>query len=108
MFGNKIHDAMFAAVVILSASAFADYTHTVTFRRLNGTVLEQIEIAHGGAVTAPMAPAETGFTFTAWDGEEKLACITNDVTCWALYETTAAKSPSTSLGSSSIAKRDVP
>jgi len=108
MFGNKIHDAMFAAVVIVSASAFADYTHTVTFRRLNGTVLEQIEIAHGSAATAPTAPTEADFTFAAWDGAEKLVCVTNDVTCWALYESSAAKSPSTSLGSSSIAKRDVP
>ena len=80
-------------------------THTVTFRRLNGTVLSRVEVAHGGSVAAPAAPAESGFTFSAWDGAAKLANVTNDVTCWALYEAETAKSPSTSISSQSVAVR---
>jgi len=82
--------------------------HTVTFRRLNGTVLSRVEVAHGGSVAAPAAPAESGFTFSAWDGAAKLANVTNDVTCWALYEAETAKSPSTSISSQSVAVRETP
>ena len=70
----KTLSMMLAATVMAAAGAFADIAHSVTFRRLNGTVLQRIEVAHGGAVTAPAAPVETDFTFVEWDGAEKLAC----------------------------------
>ena len=38
----------------------------------------------------------------------KLANVTNDVTCWALYEAETAKSPSTSISSQSVAVRETP
>ena len=94
---KTICSAVFAAVALCAAQSFAE-THTVTFRRLNGTVLQKVEVAHGANATslAPDLPSETNMTAQRWDCSEKLACVTNDVTCWALYETSTAKSPSTS------------
>ena len=101
-----------AAPTLLAASltALAAETHTVTFRRMNGTVLNTVQVAHGGAVSAPAGPDESadGLAFQRWDGAEKLSGVTNDVTCWALYEAATAKSPSTSIASSSIASRETP
>lgn len=76
---------LFAALASALAARAAD-THTVTFRRLNGTVFQTVEVAHGAAVAAPDAPAEAGFSFTAWDHADRLTRVTNNVTCWALYE----------------------
>ncbi|MBQ6136486.1 MAG: DUF2341 domain-containing protein, partial [Kiritimatiellae bacterium] len=98
-----------AALALCAAQAFAD-THTVTFRRMNGTVLSRVEVEHGANATAlaPALPAETDMTAKRWDCAEKLANVTNDVTCWALYETTAAKSPSTSIQSNPVVDRGTP
>ena len=93
---------IFCAAVLVAQSV----AHTVTFRRLNGTVLSRVEVEHGGTVAAPAAPAESGFTFSAWDGAANLANVTNDVTCWALYEAETAKSPSTSIASQPVAVRE--
>lgn len=81
---------------------------TVTFRRLNGTVLNRIAVAEGSSVTAPEGPEEAGLRFIGWDRVEKLANITADIDVWALYEATTAKSPSTAIASKSIAARDTP
>ncbi len=109
---RRLDTAVFPACCALAlgvAPAFAA-SHTVTFRRLNGTVLRTGEVAHGADATAlvPEAPSESGFSFSSWDHAEQLAHVTNDVTCWALYEATAAKSPSISIASQSIADRDIP
>ena len=98
----------FAALALCAAQSFAENTHTVTFRRMNGTILSKVEVAHGGSVTAPALPAENGMTAKKWDFVEKLANVTNDVTCWALYEASTAKSPSTSIASQSVANRETP
>lgn len=73
-------------------------------------MLQTAEVAHGADATAlvPAAPAESGFSFSAWDGAEKLTCVAGDVTCWALYEAETAKSPSTSISSQSVAVREMP
>ena len=104
---SKVFCLLLALTV--SAATAAD-THTVTFRRLNGTVLLQTNAVHGANATAmaPELPAETDFTAQGWDCIDKLACVTNDVTCWALYEATTAKAPSTSIASLSVIDRSIP
>ncbi|MBQ6137855.1 MAG: DUF2341 domain-containing protein, partial [Kiritimatiellae bacterium] len=98
-----------AALALCAAHSFAQ-THTVTFRRLNGTVLSKVEVAHGANATAlaPALPVEADMTARTWDCADRLASVTNDVTCWALYEATTAKSPSTSIASQSVASRETP
>ena len=90
---------LFCAVA-LAAQGIA---HTVTFRRLNGTVLSRVEFAHGGSVVAPAGPVEADFTFKGWDHGDWLGSVTNDIQVWALYEAETAKSPSTSIASQSVA-----
>lgn len=100
--------AGFGVLVRDEAVVHTPKPHTVTFRAMNGTVLESRRVATGAAVTPPAAPVEANMTFSAWDGAEKLANVTNDVTVWALYEASAAYSKSTSLASKSIADRTDP
>ena len=106
----KIIATTLAALCLALPATANNAAHTVTFRKMNGTVLQKVEVAHGGATVAPAGPDESadGLTFQRWDGAEKLSCVTNDMTCWALYEAATAKSPSTSIASSSIANRETP
>ena len=111
----KRHPCLLAAPVfawalfgIVPASATAAETHIVTFRRLNGTVLQTAEVAHGAAVAAPEAPAEAGFTFREWDHADRLACVTNNVTCWALYEKEGFPSSRRGIDSQPVAAREQP
>ena len=53
--------------------------HTVTFRRLNGTILSRVKVAHGGSVAAPEGPVEPDHTFKGWDHGDWLGCVTNDI-----------------------------
>ena len=100
----------FAVLALCAAHSFAANTHTVTFRRMNGTVLKQVDVEHGANATslAPAVPDESGMTAQSWDHADWLANVTNDVTCWALYEAETAKSPSTSIASQSVANRETP
>ena len=52
--------AMLSALALCAAQAFAAETHSVTFRRMNGTVLSKIEVAHGADASGlvPALPAE--------------------------------------------------
>lgn len=100
--------AGFGVLVRDEAVVHTPKPHTVTFRAMNGTVLESRRVATGAAVTPPAAPVEANMTFSAWDGAEKLANVTGDVTVWALYEASKALSKSTGLASKSIAQRDEP
>ena len=104
------HLLAFAAVALCATQAFAANTHTVTFRRMNGTVLSKVEVEHGANASslAPALPAETDMTAKGWDHADWLTSVTNDVTCWALYEAATAKSPSTSITSQSVANRETP
>ena len=43
------------ALALCAAEVFAANTHTVTFRRMNGTVLQTVEVAHGANATS-LAP----------------------------------------------------
>ena len=106
----KIIATTLAALCLALPATANNAAHTVTFRKMNGTVLQKVEVAHGGTAVAPAGPDESadGLTFQRWDGAEKLSCVTNDVTCWALYEAATAKTPSTSIASSSIANRETP
>ena len=103
---------VFATVALCAAQAFAANTHTVTFRRMDGTVLMQTNVVHGANASslAPAGPDESanGLAFSRWDHADWLASVTNDVTCWALYEATTAKSASTSIASQHIADRETP
>lgn len=82
--------------------------HTVTFRRLNGTILSRVKVAHGGSVAAPEGPVEPDHTFKGWDHGDWLGCVTNDIQVWALYEGTKVWDAGTGYGSQSIAERDIP
>jgi len=78
----------------------------VTFRRLDGTVLERLSVPVGATVTSiPEAPAEADFTFKAWDNVGRLQRVTEDVEVWALYESDVVRAPSTSIASKGIAER---
>lgn len=109
---NSIRTVVFAAVALCAVQLLAANTHTVTFRKMDGTVLMQTNVVHGADATslAPAGPDESaaGLAFSRWDFAEKLACVTNDVTCWALYEATTPKSPSTTIASQSVANRETP
>ena len=108
---RKCSAMLLAALAFCAAQSFAE-THTVTFRRMNGTVLSKVEVTHGANATSlvPAGPDESAndLSFSRWDFVDKLACVTNDVTCWALYEATAAKSPSTSIQSKPVVDRGLP
>ena len=75
---------------------------------MNGTVLQKIEVAHGGSVTPPAGPAEADHTFKGWDHGDWLGCVTNDINVWALYEGTKTWAKGTNYGSESIVFRDEP
>ena len=96
-----------ACVALFAAQAFAA-THTVTFRRMNGTVLSKVEVEHGGSVAAPEGPVEPDHTFKGWDHGDWLGCVTNDIQVWALYEGTKTWAPGIGYGSQSIVFRDEP
>ena len=93
---------------LVASAAFAADTHIVTFRRLNGTVLQRVEVAHGAAVSAPDAPEESGFSFKEWDHADRLVSVTNNVTCWALYEKEGFPSPLRGIDSRPLAAREQP
>jgi autotransporter-associated beta strand protein len=95
---------LFCAIALAAQGA----AHTVTFRRLNGTVLSRVEVAHGGSVVAPAGPVEADFTFKGWDHGDWLGSVTNDIQVWALYEGTKTWPAGTDYGSESIAARDEP
>ena len=98
---------VFAALALCAAQSFA-VSHTVTFRRMNGTVLSKVEVEHGGSVALPEAPAEADHTFKGWDHGEWLGCVTNDIQVYALYEGTKTWENGTNYGSKSITFRDEP
>ena len=108
--GSRFAVVLASLATFGAVHSFAADTHTVTFRRLNGTVLLQTNAVHGANATAmaPALPAEAGMTAQGWDHADWLACVTNDVTCWALYEASTAMSPSTSIASASVANRETP
>lgn len=65
---------LFCAVALAAQGT----AHTVTFRRLNGTVLSRVEVAHGGSVVAPEGPVEANFIFKGWDhGDCRIYTNTN-------------------------------
>ncbi|MBQ6137757.1 MAG: family 16 glycosylhydrolase, partial [Kiritimatiellae bacterium] len=99
--------AMFAAAALASGSLFAE-DHVVTFRRLDGTILERRTVPHGGTTTLPAAPSVPHFRFKEWDRAERLACVTNALDLWALYENDGSKTwaANTKIESKSIAERD--
>ena len=96
-----------AALALCAAQSFAE-THTVTFRRMNGTVLSKVEVEHGGSVALPEAPVEPDHVFKDWDHGEWLGCVTNDIQVYALYEGTKTWAKGTNYGSESIVFRDEP
>lgn len=81
---------------------------TVTFRRLNGTVLDRVAVAEGSSVAVPAGPEESKMRFVGWDRAEKLTNVTGDVDVWALYEATENLSPSTAIASKGLAARETP
>ena len=93
-------NASISVVLVLAAAQALASTHTVTFRKMNGTVLQTVEVAHGADATSlkPALPTETGMKAKGWDHADWLASVTNDVTCWALYEATSAKSAQHEIG----------
>ncbi len=55
-----------------TATYYLDYVdYTVTFQYEDGTVIEQLTLHYGDAVTAPVDPAApgTGYAFSGWDKE---------------------------------------
>ena len=99
-----------AVLSLLSFNLFAE-THTVTFRKIDGTVLSKVEVEHGGSVTAPTPPTIANYSFKEWDHGDWLGCVTNNVTCWALYEwTDKSKTPNsaTNIDSQNLGTREQP
>ena len=110
---SRFYVVAFIATMVVSSCfvrTSAATTHSVTFRKLNGTVLQSFEVEHGANASslAPTVPSEADMTPHGWDHADWLECVTNDVTCWALYEASTAKSPSTSIASASVANRETP
>ncbi|MBQ6136392.1 MAG: DUF2341 domain-containing protein, partial [Kiritimatiellae bacterium] len=107
---KTIHVAVFAVLALCAAQSFAE-THVVTFRKMDGTVLSKVEVAHGGSVTAPTAPTVADYTFSRWDHGDWLGCVTNNVTCWALYEwtnTSQVPDSKTNIDSQNLGTREQP
>ena len=107
---KKSRAVVAAALALCAAQVFGEdeSKHMVTFRRLDGTILKQVRVPHGGKAVAPMAPTVQDFKFKGWDGTDRLSRVTNDVQVWALYETTKPLPPSTDIASKPVAERDVP
>ena len=107
--GKTMKNAIAAmlAAAFASGSLFAE-DHAVTFRRIDGTILERRMVPHGGTTSLPDAPEVPHFRFKEWDRAERLACVTNALDLWALYEDDGTKtwSPNSKIQSKSIAERD--
>ena len=98
------------AAICLALPSLADGTasHTVTFRRMNGTILSRVEVAHGEPAPVPRAPDESGYTFKGWDNTNKISSVTQDISCWALYEKGGFPDSMTGIDSRPIAAREQP
>ena len=72
------------------------YPYTVTFRSRGGSAVTSQTVNHGGLVTKPKAPGQTGYTFSGWYKE--LECtnpwdfatdmVTSDMTLFAKWTIT--------------------
>jgi hypothetical protein len=67
---TDIHSLAAITFVFALPAVAATATHTVTFRKMNGTVLQRVEVEHGDTAVAPAGPDESanGLTFQRWDG----------------------------------------
>ena len=63
----------------------APETHTLTFDAAGGSAVAPITQASGTAVTAPAAPARTGYTFTGWSPGLPAAMPAEDMTLTAQW-----------------------
>ncbi|MBQ9742116.1 MAG: starch-binding protein [Ruminococcus sp.] len=57
--------------------------YTVTFKAMDGAVIDEQQVAYGSAATAPEAPEVEGYTFKEWDFSFEE--ITGDLTVTAIY-----------------------
>ena len=64
----------------------APETHTLTFDAAGGSAVAPITQASGTAVTAPAAPARTGYTFTGWSPGLPAAMPAEDMTLTAQWK----------------------
>ena len=58
---SPIVASVLALCAFQAPAAEAAKKHIVTFRRLDGTILKQVQVAHGGKAVAPAAPAVPDF-----------------------------------------------
>ncbi len=58
--------------------------YTVTFKGMDGEIIDEQVVSYGEAATAPEAPEVENYLFTGWDTE--YGFITSDLTVKALYE----------------------
>ncbi len=58
--------------------------HTVQFVDYDGTVLKEVQVAHGNGAIAPEDPQREGYTFVGWD--VSFDQVTADLVVTALYE----------------------
>ncbi len=86
VFQSTFHDGMAHCTGPVTAKVpeAAPTTYTVTFKGIDGTVIDTQTVEEGAAATAPAAPAVAGKNFTGWD--VAFDNITADTVVTALYE----------------------
>ncbi len=61
-----------------------DLSVTVTFRGLNGKIIQTQTLEIGDTLSFPSAPSEGGYEFKSWDSD--ITIINEDITIHAIYE----------------------
>ncbi len=86
VFKSTFHDAMAHSTgpVTATVPSAAPTTYTVTFKGIDGEVIDTQTVEEGAAATAPEAPAVEGKKFTGWDVD--FSAITGDLEVNAIYE----------------------
>lgn len=83
---STFHDGMAHCTgpVTATVPSAAPTTYTVTFKGIDGAVIDTQTVEEGTAATAPAAPAVEGKTFTGWDAD--FSAVTGDLVVNAIYE----------------------
>ncbi len=88
VFSSTFHDAMAhctgPVTCTVPTAEVEPTTYTVTFKGIDGAVLDTQTVEEGAAATAPAAPAVEGKTFKGWD--VAFDNITADTVVTAVYE----------------------
>ena len=86
---DKDFDSITKDTVITAVYEKIGPKYTVTFKGLDGSIIETVEVEEGKAAIAPTAPSIDGYVFKGWD--KAFNNISSDLEVNAVYESNAKK-----------------